>query len=261
MQDGSGCREVGVPDTSIPDTYHPTPRYLTPRYLTPTIWHLDTWHLDTLRLPPDTYRLTGCSTLPPTIYHPTPRYHLPPDIYHPTGWISSREVGVPDLLDTLHLTSTIWLDGSVAERWEFLTCSILSTAWLDGSVAERWEFLTPRYHLPPDTYRLPPDWMQDNGCSTLPPTIYHLTGCSTLHQLAIIGYNRTWLDNRCRMDQQQRGGSSWHPDTTYRLPSTAWLARYHLPSDTSIPSTTWHLPSDWMQDNGCRKNIIRFVNI
>ncbi len=44
------------------------------------------------------------------------------------------------------------------------------------------------YHLPPDlldTYRLTPDTYH------LPPDTYHLTGCSTLHQLAIFGYNCT----------------------------------------------------------------------
>ena len=55
-------------------------------------------------------------------------YHLPPDTYRLTGWISSREVGVPDLLDTLRLTSTI--------------------RHLDT------------LHLTSTTYHLPSDWMQ-----------------------------------------------------------------------------------------------------
>jgi len=53
-------------------------------------------------------------------------YHLPSDTsipsttYHLTGWISSREVGVPDLLDTLRLTSTIRLDAVPCTSWLYL---------------------------------------------------------------------------------------------------------------------------------------------
>ena len=60
-----------------------------------------------------------------------------------------REVGVPDLLDTIYHLPPDWMDRD-AERWEFLTCSI------------------------PTAYHLPPDWMQDNRCRIMDAAPYHL---------------------------------------------------------------------------------------
>ena len=97
--------------------------------------------------------------------------------------------------------------------------------------------------------------MQDNRCSSLPPTAYHLPPTTWLARYLA----PDWMqDNRCRITDAAayhlpptiRHLDTLHlTSTTWHLPSTIrHLDTWHLPPDIYHPtSTAWHLPSDWMQ--------------